>query len=96
MTIGWTLPPFPFERFPPRFWWASASESRRRLRRVSVKGDGRCLFRAIAKCLAQNEGRSLPEHLEVADADALRREAYRVGGHLLRSSLLLSRCIGYL
>ncbi|GJQ09806.1 hypothetical protein GpartN1_g1597.t1 [Galdieria partita] len=79
LSTGWTLPPFPFGSFPPRFWWASASEkSHRRFRKVSVKGDGRCLFRAIAKCLAHNEGRALPEHLEVADADALRREAYKI------------------
>jgi hypothetical protein len=76
-TICWTLS-FPFGNFNARsFWLASASE-KRRLRKVSVKGDGRCLFRAIAKCLAQNDGRSLPEHLEVADADALRKEAYNI------------------
>ncbi|EME30282.1 peptidase [Galdieria sulphuraria] len=75
----WTLPPFPFGHSPSKFWFASASErNRRRLRKVSVKGDGRCLFRAIAKCLAHNEGRALPERLEVADADALRKEAHKI------------------
>lgn len=46
------------------------------LKRVTVKGDGRCLFRAIAKNLASTDGRKLPEHLERADADALRNIAW--------------------
>lgn len=47
------------------------------LRVVKVTGDGRCLFRAIAKGLAHAGGRPLPAHLERADADALREAAYQ-------------------
>lgn len=46
------------------------------LRIIQTKGDGRCLFRAIAKCLAFRGMRPLTEHLERADADALRMAAY--------------------
>ncbi|KAK4536526.1 hypothetical protein CDCA_CDCA08G2551 [Cyanidium caldarium] len=46
------------------------------LRVVQTAGDGRCLFRAIAKCLAHYGQRPLPERLERADADALREAAY--------------------
>jgi hypothetical protein len=47
------------------------------LRLVPTTGDGRCLFRAIAKCLAFYGKRPLPEHLERADADALREAAFQ-------------------
>lgn len=46
------------------------------LRHVPVRGDGRCLFRAIAKNIARSEGRSLSERLERADADYLRNLAW--------------------
>ncbi|KAJ8908966.1 hypothetical protein NDN08_005666 [Rhodosorus marinus] len=45
---------------------------------LKVKGDGRCLFRSIAKNLALFGGRSLPERLEKQDADALREAAFKV------------------
>eukprot|EP00871_Galdieria_phlegrea_P004702 jgi/Galph1/5232/GphlegSOOS_G3879.1 len=80
LPLAWTTPfsnPFSFfGKLPPAV--ALATEHKRRLRRISVKGDGRCLFRAVAKCLAINEGRQLTEQLEVADADALRKEAWKV------------------
>ena len=44
---------------------------------VPVRGDGRCLYRAIAKGLANSEGRRLTENLERADADALRSLAWK-------------------
>lgn len=47
------------------------------LRVVPVRGDGRCLYRAIAKNLASSDGRRLSENLERADADALRDIAWR-------------------
>lgn len=47
------------------------------LRVVQVRGDGRCLYRAIAKGLASSEGRRLSENLERADADALRSMAWK-------------------
>lgn len=46
------------------------------LRHVPVRGDGRCLFRAIAKNLAKLDGRSLSEHMERQDADYLRNRAW--------------------
>lgn len=46
------------------------------LRHVPVRGDGRCLFRAIAKNLARADGRRLSEQLERADADYLRNLAW--------------------
>lgn len=55
---------------------SSHSHSHQSLRQVSVKGDGRCLFRAIAKNLAKFDNRQLPEHLERADADFLRKLAW--------------------
>lgn len=42
-----------------------------------VKGDGRCLYRSIARSLADEERRELPPKLETADADALRHLAWR-------------------
>lgn len=47
------------------------------LRRVPVRGDGRCLYRAIAKNLAHTEGRPLSDNLERKDADALRNIAWK-------------------
>jgi len=44
---------------------------------VNVKGDGRCLYRSIAKSLASEESRHLPPHLETEDADALRGIAWK-------------------
>lgn len=48
------------------------------LKHVPVRGDGRCLFRAIAKNLADAEGRRLSEQLERADADYLRKLAWKI------------------
>jgi len=47
------------------------------LRKVVVRGDGRCLFRAIARGIAHLEGRSLSETMERRDADALRMAAHQ-------------------
>lgn len=60
--------PHPFSSPPP---------SPPSLRIVPVRGDGRCLYRAIAKNLANRDGRRLSENLERADADALRNIAWR-------------------
>ena len=67
------------------------------LRVVTVRGDGRCLYRAIAKNLASLEGRKLSERLERADADALRNIAWKaicidrskefVANHVIEGSL---------
>lgn len=43
---------------------------------VRVKGDGRCLYRSIARSLAAEERRELPAKLETDDADALRKLAW--------------------
>ncbi|CAL8462045.1 g1576 [Coccomyxa elongata] len=43
------------------------------LRVVPIKGDGRCLFRALAKGLAHAKGQFLGGGAEEADADELRR-----------------------
>jgi len=48
------------------------------LRVHPIKGDGRCLFRAIARSLAHVEGRPLTESYETKDADALRKAAMYV------------------
>lgn len=48
-----------------------------RARVLSIRGDGRCLFRSIARSLALAAGRPLPEKLEVGDADALRALAWK-------------------
>lgn len=53
------------------------SASPEALRLVPTTGDGRCLFRAIAKCLAFYGKRPLPENLERADADVLREAAFQ-------------------
>lgn len=44
---------------------------------VRVKGDGRCLYRSIARSLASEESRTLSAALETEDADALRDLAYQ-------------------
>lgn len=62
---------------PPTFRYNPISASLSSFRIVQVRGDGRCLYRAIAKGLANNEGRRLSESLERADADALRNMAFR-------------------
>lgn len=62
---------------PPTFHYHPISASSSPFRVVQVRGDGRCLYRAIAKGLANNEGRRLSESLERADADALREMAFR-------------------
>lgn len=49
----------------------------KRLRVVQIRGDGRCLFRAIARGIAHAEGRQLSESLERQDADALRGMAWK-------------------
>lgn len=59
-------------------WNAPNGAGRDTLRVVQVRGDGRCLYRAIAKSLAHEEGRRLPERAEKQDADALRDIAWRV------------------
>lgn len=48
-----------------------------RARVLPIRGDGRCLFRSIARSLALAAGRPLPEKLEVGDADALRALAWK-------------------
>jgi len=45
---------------------------------VRILGDGRCLFRAIARNLAAIEKRSLSQSSETKDADFLRSAAYQV------------------
>lgn len=67
-----TLASIPAPPIIPRALQISSS-----VRIVQVRGDGRCLYRAIAKNLAALENRRLPEHLERADADALRNMAWR-------------------
>lgn len=63
------------------------------LKRVAVRGDGRCLFRAIAKNLASTDGRKLPEHLELADADALRNIAWEAICHRRRNEFIARNII---
>ena len=48
------------------------------LRVHPIKGDGRCLFRAIAQSLAHVESRPLTEQYQTKDADALRKAAMYV------------------
>jgi len=48
------------------------------LRVHAIKGDGRCLFRAIARSLAHVENRPITESFETKDADALRKAAMYV------------------
>jgi hypothetical protein len=51
---------------------AAAAPGVEDLRRVTVTGDGRCLFRAIALGLARNQGRILRADSETLEADQLR------------------------
>lgn len=66
-------------KLTPLSWRALAfsPQPSARLTVERVRGDGRCLYRSIAKALAFSENRRLPEHLERADADALRKMAYK-------------------
>jgi hypothetical protein len=48
------------------------------LRVHAIKGDGRCMFRAIAQSLAHVEGRPLTTAFQTKDADALRKAAMYV------------------
>lgn len=48
-----------------------------RLRVLQIRGDGRCLYRSIARAIAHAEGRTLSERLEREDADALRSIAWK-------------------
>lgn len=63
------------------------------LKRVVVRGDGRCLFRAIAKNLANADDRKLPEYLELADADALRNVAWESICHRRRNEFIARNII---
>lgn len=56
-------------------WTAPRSEAGYRV--VRVRGDGRCLYRSIARSLAHEEQRQLPSRLETDDADALRLLAWK-------------------
>lgn len=49
-----------------------------RLRRVPIKGDGRCLYRAISQGIAYEDGRNLSQRWETEDADALRLLAFNI------------------
>lgn len=66
LNLGWNMLPA-----------AHASTEVAKLVVVNVKGDGRCLYRSIAKSLASEESRHLPAHLETEDADALRGIAWK-------------------
>ncbi|KAA8499816.1 OTU domain-containing protein [Porphyridium purpureum] len=57
---------------------ADALLDERQVRVVRIKGDGRCMFRAIARNLAAFDGRNLSEGAERQDADFLRNAAYKV------------------
>lgn len=56
---------------------ASARTDGGRLVVVRVRGDGRCLYRSIARSLAAEEDRKLTSGLETSDADALRQLAWK-------------------
>eukprot|EP00286_Rhodomonas_abbreviata_P028728 CAMPEP_0181305866 /NCGR_PEP_ID=MMETSP1101-20121128/9972_1 /TAXON_ID=46948 /ORGANISM="Rhodomonas abbreviata, Strain Caron Lab Isolate" /LENGTH=241 /DNA_ID=CAMNT_0023411839 /DNA_START=13 /DNA_END=738 /DNA_ORIENTATION=- len=43
-----------------------------------IKGDGRCMFRAISRALAHSEKRPLSDKFEEEDADFLRKSAWQV------------------
>lgn len=58
------------------FWARPAAAAEAPLRVERVRGDGRCLYRSLARGLAAADGRRLTERLEVADADALRQIAW--------------------
>jgi hypothetical protein len=70
------LPPFAWN--PPPFGGGVRADSGTgRLRVVQIRGDGRCLFRAIARGIAHAEERKISEALEREDADALRGMAWK-------------------
>lgn len=59
------------------------------LRRSNVRGDGRCLFRALVRCRAVSKGRAIPgERVEREEADRLRERAVE---ELIRQRELLDR-----
>lgn len=87
--VSWIVPPNSL-RLPPLAWSASHGRIRGtaaaaqnddsdnvRLRVLRIKGDGRCLYRSIARVIAHAEGRSLSDKLEREDADALRSIAWK-------------------
>lgn len=86
--LAWAVPSQPSRpRLPPVLAWGAPPSAHGhgqggggggRLRVVRVRGDGRCLYRSIARGLAHAEGRRLTEALEVADADALRGIAHKI------------------
>lgn len=51
---------------------AAATAAEHHMRVIRVKGDGRCMFRAIALGLARNQGRILGANAEEQEADQLR------------------------
>lgn len=59
------------------------------LRRSNVRGDGRCLFRALSRCRAVSKGRAIPgERVEREEADRLRERAV---AELIKQRELLDR-----
>jgi OTU-like cysteine protease len=79
----WSLPVKPV-RLPALAWnpppargGVRADASAQHLRVVQIRGDGRCLFRAIARGIAHAERRQINEALEREDADALRGMAWK-------------------
>lgn len=69
--LVWSLPALPPWLLP------APAHAGGRLRVVRVKGDGRCLYRSIARSLASEEERELSQRWETEDADALRGLAYK-------------------
>jgi hypothetical protein len=64
---------FPNRTPNPVFSLGSASQpGTLRLKVIRIKGDGKCMFRAIALGLARNQGRILPSDVEIKEADNLR------------------------
>jgi hypothetical protein len=81
--LAWSVAPRPL-RLPSMLAWAAPHASSGSpggtsgtLRVVHVRGDGRCLYRSIARGLAAAEGRTLSERFEREDADALRDIAFK-------------------
>lgn len=56
----------------PLFALAKASIAETGMRIIRIKGDGRCMFRALALGLARNQGRILGPAAEEQEADQLR------------------------
>lgn len=50
-----------------------------KLRKLTVKPDGRCMFRSIAKSLAYSKKLEMNDDAEKVSADMLREEAFKVG-----------------